>query len=69
MSEPEVTPRRRIPGYVYLIAAILIALVLSVVIESCDTEKVEICDTTTGDCDFESTCRPLLFDIVRGLVN
>ena len=44
-----------------------VLFILSLVIESCDTEKVQICDTTTGECDFESACRPLLLDIVRGI--
>jgi hypothetical protein len=67
MPDLEPQKRKRLPGYVYLLGVLLVLLVLSFVIESCDTEKVEICDTTTGDCGLESTCRPLIFDIVKGI--
>jgi hypothetical protein len=67
MPDLEPSTRKRIPGYIYLIALAAILLLLSFIIESCDTEKVEICDTTTGDCSQESTCRPLIFDIVKGI--
>ena len=67
MPDLEPQKRKRLPGYVYLLAALLVLLVLSFVVESCDTEKVEICDTTTGDCDLESTCRPLIVDLIRSL--
>lgn len=67
MPEPVEEQKRKIPGYVYALALLLGLFVLSLVIESCDTEKVEICDTTTGKCALESTCRPLLVEAVRGV--
>ncbi|HEY0011018.1 MAG TPA: hypothetical protein VGB97_03900 [Candidatus Paceibacterota bacterium] len=62
MPEPEAPGTIPLTVYFLALAAILIAL--GFIIESCDTEKVEICDTTTGQCDFVSSCRPLIFGLI-----
>jgi len=66
MNEDSQSPKKpKYTNILYLLTALTILLVASLVIESCDSEKVEICDTTTGECHFESSCRPLLFDLLN----
>ncbi|HEY4489047.1 MAG TPA: hypothetical protein VJA87_01040 [Candidatus Paceibacterota bacterium] len=63
MNEDRQSPRKY-KNILYPLAALLVLIGAGLVIESCDTEKVEVCDTTTGECRFESSCRPLLFDLL-----
>jgi|GEM_PF-4827805 len=64
MNEGQQNPKRKYQGLLYLLTALVIVIVAGMVIESCDSEKIEVCDTTTGECHFESSCRPLLFDLL-----
>jgi hypothetical protein len=45
------------------IAVVVGLILLSLLVEVCDSEKTQICDTQSGKCEFSSSCRPLLFDI------
>lgn len=47
----------------YILAAVGVLFVLGMAISSCDSKKV--CDVATGlECQWESTCRPLLIDLI-----
>jgi hypothetical protein len=64
MNKDQTSPKQSVRAWIlYSFAIIVILLIISLVVESCDSEKIEICDTATGECALESSCRPLLFDL------
>ena len=66
MTEDQTSPRLSIPSWLLYPSITLGVILLSgLIIESCDTEKIQVCDTTTGACKLESSCRPLLFEFLR----
>ena len=48
---------------VYSIATVVILLALGLFIETCESEKIRICDDATGDCTLESSCQPLIYSL------
>ncbi|MEA2701573.1 MAG: hypothetical protein QOE22_282 [Candidatus Parcubacteria bacterium] len=66
MNEDPQSPGKSLRTWIlYGVIGIIALLFLSFFIESCDAEKIRICDDATGECTLESSCRPLLFDFFR----
>lgn len=50
----------------YIGGALLILIIIGMAIQSCTSQ--EVCDVATGaQCQYESTCHPLLFDIILNI--
>jgi len=64
MAEEVRTPLSTRTKLLYGLLTLVVLLILGFVIESCEAEKVEICDASTGECEFSSTCRPLILDLL-----
>lgn len=65
MNKDQTSPKRSARAWIlYGLIAIVVLVFLSLFIQSCASEKVEICDVATGDCGYESSCQPLLFDLL-----
>jgi hypothetical protein len=64
MNEDQKSPRRSARTLVlYGVAAVIVLLLLSFFVETCESEKIRICDDATGDCSLESSCQPLIYSL------
>ena len=64
MIEDQTSPKGSTRMWVvYSIATVVILLALGLFIETCESEKIRICDDATGDCTLESSCQPLIYSL------
>lgn len=64
MTEDQRSPKRSVrPLLLYGAATVIVLLLLSFFVETCESEKIRICDDATGDCTLESSCQPLIYSL------
>lgn len=64
MNKDHESPKPSVQRFVaYGVIAVIVVMLLGFFIETCDSEKIRICDDATGDCTLESSCQPLIYSL------
>jgi hypothetical protein len=64
MNKDQKSPKRTVRTLVlYGASTAIVLLLLGFFIETCESEKIRICDDATGECTLESSCRPLVYSL------